>query len=590
MEDNKQNQGIRMLMGFAGKKKASYVTAVLVALAGAGCQIAPFFVMADIIVMLMNGVRYFPAYGMDFTIMVLLWLGRICCHGISTSFSHMATFAVLGNMRQAGLEKLSRMPLGDIDKKGSGEIKNTLVERIDSIETTLAHIVPEVPGNIAASVVMVISIFIMDWRMGLSSLCTVPLGLACYMLMMIGYEPKYKRTVKATKDLNDTAVEYINGIEVIKVFGKAKSSYDRFVAAAREGAASYVDWMRSSNFYFTFALNILPATLLSVLPIGGLLVMKGSLDIVSFITVIIISMGMITPIIQVMGYSDDVAKLGTVLGEVASILSARELPRPEKDEETPRDSSIRLSDVHFSYMEGREVLHGINAEFMPGTVNALVGPSGGGKSTIAKLIASFWDADSGKIEIGGADIRKLSQRTSQKMIAYVSQDGFLFDDTVRENIRMGKPDATDAEVEAAAEASGCHDFIMSLEKGYDTVVGGSGSHLSGGEKQRITIARAMLKDSPIIIFDEATAYTDPENEALIQRSVAKLVEGKTVIVIAHRLSTITDSDTITVIADGNVEARGKHEELLHESPLYKTLWESHMSVKDTAEEGGIENV
>ena len=232
--------------------------------------------------------------------------------------------------------------------------------------------------------------------------------------------------------------------------------------------------------------------------------------------------------------------------------------------------------------EALEILHGINLEIREGSVNALVGPSGSGKSTIAKLIASLWDVDAGSITLGGVDIRKISLDDYNGKVAYVSQDNYLFDISIRDNIRQGNLSATDEEVEAIAKASGCHDFIMQLENGYDTIVGGAGGHLSGGERQRISIARAMLKDAPIVILDEATAYTDPENEAIIQQSVARLVAGKTLIVIAHRLSTIADVDQIIVINDGRIEDKGTHEELLSRGGLYKTMWEAHISVKDVA--------
>ncbi|MGM9604144.1 MAG: ABC transporter ATP-binding protein, partial [Faecousia sp.] len=283
---------------------------------------------------------------------------------------------------------------------------------------------------------------------------------------------------------------------------------------------------------------------------------------------------------------DDLAKLRTVLGEVTAIIDAEEMPRPEKDEAAPKDSTICLSDVHFGYGE-KEVLHGIDLTFREGTVNALVGPSGGGKSTIAKLIASWWDVDSGSITIGGADVRKLSSEHYHRMVAYVSQDNFLFDTTVRENIRMGDLSASDAQVEQAARDCGCYDFIMGLEHGFDTVVGSGGGHLSGGERQRISIARAMLKNAPVVILDEATAYTDPENEAVIQQSVAKLVKGKTLIVIAHRLSTITDADQIVVVNGGSIEAAGTHEQLLTGCALYNKLWNAHISSRDSLTGGEI---
>ena len=344
--------------------------------------------------------------------------------------------------------------------------------------------------------------------------------------------------------------------------------------------------MNKSNFYFTFAMNIMPATLLSVLPIGGLLLKNGTLTPEKFVLIVILSMGLITPIIGCMKFTDDLAKVGTIIGQVTDILTAPELSRPETDAQTPRGSTVELHDVHFGYHD-TEVLHGIDLTFREGTVNALIGPSGSGKSTIAKLIASFWDVGSGSITVGGVDIRNISAEHYHKLIAYVSQDNFLFDDTVRENIRMGKPDASDAEVEQAARDCGCYDFIMGLENGFDTVVGSGGGHLSGGEKQRISIARAMLKNAPIVILDEATAYTDPENEAIIQESVARLVKGKTLIVIAHRLSTIVDADQIVVVSDGCIEATGTQTELLQTCPLYEALWNAHIASRDSVEGGAV---
>ncbi len=576
------------IMEFAGQKRNRYVLSVILAILGAICKIVPFIVTAHIIQKLLMGDMYFREYFMECLTMAIMWMLGVLFHGFSTACSHVATFAVLGNIRKQGLLKLEKMPLGDVQKMGSGNIKNILVERIDSIETTLAHMIPEITGNMCAVLATITYLFVVDWRMALVSLITFPIGMACFMGMMIGYDKCYNRTIQATKNLNDVAVEYIGGIEVIKVFGKAKSSYDKFVAATKEGAASYVDWMRKNNVYFTFSMNIMPATLITVLPIGGLFVKQGSLSISNFILITILSMGLITPLINCMTFSDDIAKLNMVIEEVISIIDAKEMLRPLKDQEKPKDNTVSLNEVHFGYEE-KEVLHGINLTLKEGTVNALVGPSGGGKSTIAKLIASFWDVDSGSISIGGIDIRKLSSTQYHKLIAYVSQDNFLFDDTVRENIRVGNLEATDEEVEKAAKDCGCWEFIMNLEKGFDTVVGSGGGNLSGGEKQRICIARAMLKDAPIVILDESTAYTDPENEAIIQSSVAKLVQGKTLIVIAHRLSTITDADQIIVVHNGSIEKTGTHEQLLRECGLYKKLWEAHISAKDELN-GGVKNV
>ena len=572
------------VMTFAGQKKSGYIASVILAVIGATFQILPFFVMARVIGKLLAGNKDLAAYLADCAVMAAFWLLRVLFHSLSTAQSHKATFAVLGNIRKQGLVKLSRMPLGDVQARGSGELKNTLVERVDSIEPTLAHAIPEMSSNAVAALATLVYLLVLDWRMALASLITFPLGMIFFMLMMAGYEQNYARTVAATNALNDTAVEYIGGIEVIKVFGKAKSSYEKFVSAARECARSYIDWMNRSNFYFTFAMNIMPATLLTVLPIGGLLMKSGTLEPSKFVLIVMLSMGLITPVIGCMKFTDDLAKVGTIISQVTDILTAPELERPETDVKTPQDATVALHNVHFGYND-TEVLHGIDLTFREGTVNALVGPSGSGKSTIAKLIASFWDVSSGSILVGGADIREISAARYNRLVAYVSQDNFLFDTTIRENIRMGRPGATDAEAEQAAKDCGCYEFIMGLENGFETVVGSGGGHLSGGERQRICIARAMLKNAPIVILDEATAYTDPENEAVIQECVARLVRGKTRIVIAHRLSTIVDADQIIVVNDGRVEAAGTQTELLQTCPLYRSLWNAHVASRDSAEGG-----
>ena len=582
MDENRKSQSpIAWVLGQTGDHGGQYVLSVILAIIGVAFSVAPYFVVVGIVQGLMDGQQDFAFYLGKCLIMAALWLGRVLFHALSTATSHRATFAVLGEIRKRCTEKLARMPLGTVLTQSSGALKNTLVERIDSIETTLAHIVPEFTANLLVPVIIEIYIFTIDWRMGLASLVTVPIGMFSYALMMLGSGDFYQHTITATKALNDTAVEYINGIQVIKVFGKTKSSYDRFVHDAHEAAQSFIDWMRASILPMTFAMVVMPSTMVSVLPIGGLLVKNGSLSPQDFVMVIILSVGLITPFVTLMSYSDDIRTMGTIFGEVRAILDAPEMVRPEEGD-APEKNDLELKDVHFSYHPDAdsEVLHGVSMKIPEGSFVALVGPSGSGKSTIARLIASLWDVTGGSISIGGSDIRDIPQEAYADKIAFVSQDNYLFNMTVRENIRLGRPSATDAEVEEAAKMSGCHDFIMSLENGYDTMVGSSGGHLSGGERQRISIARAMLKAAPVVILDEATAYTDPENEAVIQRSVSKLTEGKTLIVIAHRLSTIVDADRIYVVKDGQIHEEGTHEELLAHHELYEKMWNAHMEVKD----------
>lgn len=581
MKEEKKKGTWAWIWDFAGEHRPVYLLSVLAATVGVGCGIAPYFLTAELIRQLLSGCREMTVYLHLCGIIALLWVVRCLFHSISTTLSHKATFTVLGNIRKRCCAKLTNVPLGYMMDTPSGSIKNILVERIDSIETTMAHIIPEFTSNLMVPLALLVYLFALDWRMALAVLVTVPLGFACYMGMMIGYEDSYKNTVVKTKILNDTAVEYINGIEVIKAFGKAQSSYEKFVVAAKEGASCFVEWMRRCNVFFCAAMSVFPATMLGVLPIGGILYRGGTLSADVFIQVILFSVGLIASLITVMSYQDDLSKLNTIIGEVTGILKLEEQERPPASKATPKNNTLILDAVTFGYHE-KEVLHGVSMEIQEGTVNALVGPSGSGKSTIAKLIAALWDVKSGSITLGGVDIRDLSMEDYNRRIAYVSQDNYLFDETIMENIRMGDLSATDEQVIAAAKECGCHDFIMGLENGYQTIVGGAGGHLSGGERQRICVARAMLKNAPVIILDEATAYTDPENEAVLQASVARLVRGKTLIVIAHRLSTIVDSDKIFVVEDGRIRANGTHGQLLSNCPLYKKMWDAHISVKDTA--------
>lgn len=579
-QKKKERSTLSWVMEFAGIHRVHYIVSVLFAFGSVICGFIPYLYLGDMVKGLVDHSAD-EAYCMNrIAWMALFWILCRLLHGISTTLSHKATFSVLAEIRKRLTAKLARMPLGDVLEQSSGTYKNIIIERVDSIETTLAHVIPEVLSNAVVPIGIFILMLSIDWRLTLLSLLSLPIGLIFFGHMMAGSQKDFDNAIQKTKALNDTAVEYINGIEVIKAFGKSKTSYEKFVHAAKEGADCFIEWMRRCNIDQNSGMALMPAQLLSLLPFAAWFFIMGWTTGPDVLMIIILALGLAGPFVRVASYMDDVSKLGVIIGEATSILVKRDLERPQTSQARPVGCAIELKNVHFGYKE-QEVLHGISLSIAEGSVTALVGPSGAGKSTVAKLIASFWDVDGGSITYGGADIRKMALAEYNKNIAYVSQDNYLFDVSVMENIRMGRPEATDADVIAAAKACGCHEFILQLENGYKTIAGGSGAHLSGGERQRIAIARAMLKNAPVVILDEATAYTDPENEAIVQKSVAKLVKGKTLIVIAHRLSTIATADHIVLINDGVVEAEGTQEELLAKSDLYREMWEAHTSARDT---------
>ena len=346
-----KNSSFGWLLSQSGERKGKFIASVILAALSMICGIVPYYFIADIVKDLLSGSTDKSAYILNCVIILALWLGHSLFHALSTANSHLATFHTLAVIRKKSLDKLSKMPLGNVISQPSGALKSTIVERIDSIETTLAHILPEFTTGIGAPIIIIIYTFIISWKLGLAALITVPLGIICYALMMFGYEENYARTVRATKALNAVTTEYINGIEVIKVFGKAQSSYEKFAAAAKESASSFVDWMRKCNVYMTFAMCIMPATMLSVLPIGGIMAIHGTISTADFITVIILTVGLIEPLIGVMSYSDDIAQMDTIVTEVRNILDAPEMERPEKLTKNISGGDIVLDDVHFSYSD-----------------------------------------------------------------------------------------------------------------------------------------------------------------------------------------------------------------------------------------------
>ena len=561
-------------------RKGMYALSVILAIIGVFGGMVPYVAAGNMVVGIFNGIQEWPFYLHWGLIAGLSYLVKIIFHHLSTIVSHKATFATIANMRTRVAKKLTTIPMGYVLDTPSGSLKRLLVEKIDSIETTLAHAVPELTSNLTAAFAVFVYLIILDWRLALAALLTIVVGLACLSGMMKDYEYWYQNTIVTGKEMNNASVEYVSGIEVIKAFGQSASSYEKFSKAVYASAHAFIDWMSHCQIWQDAMLSIAPATLVTVLPLGCLFVLQGSLSPSTFVMCAVLSLGIFQPLFEAMSFMDSLAQVGSVVKEISEVLNYPDQMRATAPC-TLEGTEIKLSDVRFSY-GSNEVIHGINLGIEPEQVTALVGPSGSGKSTVARLIAGFWDPNEGSVSIGGQDIRSCSPSQLANLVAYVDQDSYLFDETIMENIRMGKKDATDEEVIACAKASGCHNFIQSLPHGYQTVVGGSGGHLSGGERQRVAIARAMLKNAPIIMLDEATAYADPESEAEVESAVAKLVAGKTLVVIAHRLSTVQNADKIVVVNNGSIEAEGTHEQLMETCPLYATMYRAHIGALDEA--------
>ena len=570
-------------MDIIKKHIGAIIFPVIVAILGVACGILPYFAIASIVTQLINGVTdyriFLPYIGLIFA----GFAGSIIGHSISTIGSHNLAFSIIEDTRKQVVEKLSRLSMGTIEEKSSGKWSQFMVETVDKMEQPIAHVIPEVLANVIIPIVIVVIIFILNWKIALANLVTLPLGMLFSMLMMKDYEAKSKRYIEASKKMNAAAVEYIQGIKVIKAFNKSASSYDKFQKAVEDNRNSMLDWYLSVCFAMVAAMEVLPSTLLVVLPVGLYLFMTGGIAIPTLIMCVLLSYASYKPLLKAMAYTDAMANVRVVFGEIKSVLDLPELVRSNTAPD-PQGYDVQFENVVFGYGDGAadsaKVFDGLNFTAKEGELTAIVGSSGSGKSTIAKLLAGFWNIDSGHITIGKADIGSMSLERNMQLVTYVSQENFLFNKSIRDNLKMAKEDGTDEEIAAACKKASCDEFIRSLPDGYDTNAGNAGSKFSGGERQRLTIARALLKDSPIVVLDEATAYSDPENEAVIQQSIDNLVKNKTVIMIAHRLSTVVNADKILILDKGKIAAEGTHTELLQSSPLYQNMWQSHISSRD----------
>lgn len=559
--------------------KSKIFAAVFIAIIGVGFGVIPYFSVAAIINNLVaknaNLNNYYPYIFAVF----LGFMASILFHEISTIISHNLAYRIIEDKRKLLADKLSKISMGEVERKSSGQWSQFMVETLDKMEKPIAHVIPEVIANIFIPIVLIITIFIMDWRIGIANLLTIPLGLLFSMLMMRGYEEKSKRYQEAAKAMNTTMVEYVNGIKVIKAFNKSASSFGKFRKTVEENKNAMLDWYLSVCFSMTATMETIPSTMVFVLPASLYFFMKGSVEVGTLITCILLSYASYKPLIKAMSHMETIANIKVVFEEIKKIMEIPNLKRGEEVRDI-KSYDVEFKDVTFAYEESKNVLNNISFRANENELTAIVGNSGSGKSTITKLIAGFWNVSNGEILIGKTNLNELPLKQNMELVSYVSQENFLFNKTILENLKMAKEDASMDEIKEACEKASCYNFIKSLPNGYETIVGKGGANLSGGEKQRIAIARCFLKNSPIVLLDEATAYSDPDNESVIQQSIDKLIKDKTVIMVAHRLSTIVNANKIIVVDNGEVIEEGTHKQLLELNGRYKKMWDVYTESKE----------
>lgn len=580
MKQQKDNW-VKILFSFAAPCKGKMALSVFCAILSVAGGFIPFWAVYEILLafinqnVTLNGILIWCLVG------AAGYLLRVACHGISTILAHISAYTILEGIRLKIADRLMKAPLGEVMGRRIGYLKNIIMDKVEDLEPPLAHMIPELTSNLLLPVAIFIWMLVIYWRMGLAVLISPVLAMIPMFFLMRNYNSQYAAYMEANNHVNSIIIEYVEGIEVVKAFNQSTSSYEKFVNAVQSFKEFTLAWFKSTWKSMNLMMAIMPTTLLGVLPVGLLLVQNGSISPAELAMGIILSLSIVGPLMKATTFINEAKSMEYAVEAANELLNLPVLPDSGKIVSIPHND-IALKHVTFSYdgSEQNEVLHDVNLELPEESFTALVGPSGGGKSTIARLIARFWDVTGGSITIGGKNVKELSIRQLSELVSFVTQDNFLFNCSLKENIRLGNPNATDEEVYAAAKAACCDEFIVRLDKGYDTPAGDAGKRLSGGEKQRIAIARAILKNAPIVILDEATAFTDPQNEDKIQKSIMALSKGKTLLVIAHRLSTIQNADQIVVLKKGRIVDCGKQEELLKRCPLYADMWKAHIGAKN----------
>ena len=574
---------VKALFAYAGGEKKRLALSVVLSVLSVVLGLVPFYCMYAMICLFAAGTASSGAVIKWCLISLAAYAVKILLFSLSTGISHTMAYTILESLRLRLADRFLHAPLGDVENHSIGEIKTMMVDKIENIEPPLAHMIPEGAGHIVLPVISIIALLCLDWRLALASLVTFPLSFVCMGLTFKISGDSFAKYDKSSSDMNSAIVEYIEGIEVIKAFGRAGVSYEKYAGAINNFRTFVVKWLTSTFVTMKLSFALFPSTLIGTLPAALALACSGAITAPQAALAVMLSISMVGSLAKLEVFSENMRQVKFTVESLEEFLEMPALPEPAERADVPH-TDVVLHDVHFSYTgdEKDDVLHGIDLTLPEGSFTALVGPSGSGKSTVAKLIARFWDVRSGSITIGGVNVKDMPLSQLSEYVSFVTQDNFLFRCSLMENIRLGDPTASDDEVRAAARAAQCEEFIEKLPMGYDTPAGEAGKRLSGGEKQRIAIARMMLKNAPIVILDEATAFTDPENEDKIQRSIAALTKGKTLLVIAHRLSTIKNADNIIVLKNGGIAAEGRQDELLEKCPLYRDMWQAHIGAKNWA--------
>ncbi len=589
----KKRSNLSRLLGYAGKHKILTYLSWILSMVSALLALAPFWYIWRIIHDVLEAAPDFSQaenitrYGWSavlFAILsVVVYIAALMC-------SHLSAFRIASNIRKELMRHIMELPLGTTEKYGSGKLRRIVNTSGSAAETYLAHRLPDKAGAIATPIGLLFLLLAFDWRLGLLSL--VPVGLGFLIMMKMtgkSMEQKMEEYQNALADMSNEAVEYVRGVPVVKTFGQTIFSFKRFKASIdnyEKWVIEYTKALRSPMMFYTTAVNGAFAFLIA----GGIIFSRGGVTdelLLNLIFYIVITPVIGTTLTKIMFMSEDAMIVNDALSRIDEVMN--EKPLPESTEKSvPSDNSIVFEHVSYSYGENetdknsspgrggrKNALNDVSLSIAPGQKAALVGPSGGGKTTLAKMIARFFDPREGRILIGNTDIRNIPKETLMDKVSFVFQESRLIKASVLENVRMAKPQATRDEVVRALKAAQCTDIIEKLPDGIDTVIGAKGVYLSGGEQQRITIARAVLKNAPILILDEATAFADPDNEARVGKALAELSRGKTVIMIAHRLSSITDADCIYVLRDGGIEESGNYNDLIRKNGIFTRMWKNY---------------